>query len=102
MAWIHGGSEGEIADLLHILMAASTPKLELRQQQKLDRRRKAGIGINIARDRSRPVADVLKIRPQPSRTKVGNFLRHLDMAGALNFWKNPQVCRMVRVGLHRP
>ena len=35
----------------------------------------------------RPVADVLKVRLHAARTKVGNFLRHQDRAGALNFWK---------------
>ena len=32
----------------------------------------------------------------------GNFLRHQDRAGALNFWKSLEVCRTVRVGFRRP
>ena len=53
-------------------------------------------------DGSRPVADVLKVRLHAARTKVGNFLRHQDRAGALNCWKSLEVCRTVRVGFRRP
>ena len=59
------------------------------------------IRLRIANGKIRPVADVLKVRLHAARTKVGNFLRHQDSAGALNFWKSLEVCRTVRVGFHR-
>ena len=51
---------------------------------------------------TRAVADVLKVRLHATRTKAGNFLRRQDRAGALNFSKSLEVCRMVRVGFRQP